>query len=513
MLPYVLNIWPRFKPDQSSEDEYENYCYARMILHHPFWEENELLGQFDTWKQAYENLCLNVEGHSHKDPLPLPNDNDDADAEDSDSESIPGEEEEGEGDWRAQWMLEAARHPNQGEEPMDIVLGTHDIDIQYNWLGNSPAVQIVDAATTWLTDHVKESPNDDLQMLPDVDYSLLKGEQCMVFLQVMAYFKRLRTNPEAVGEPLRINIDGMAGTGKSFLIWAITKAMRELYNDGVYANKDPVVCLAPTGIAAFGIRGWTINYGLSIPVREARDFRQLEKSRLQRHQTRWKDVKLIIVDEKSMIGRTQLGKCDRRLRQAFPTQLENILANMPALVFGDFGQLPPIGDTPMYSTRDSAKNYALTQEGRHVYESFSQSITLGQIFRQEGENQEQVRFRDTLANLRSYSITNDNYNLLASCFWDVLTPQNHQHFTQQIHLLPTRVSVQEMNFYQLSILNKPVVRCKAKHNCSAAKKASEEDADGLEKEIFLAEEAHVMLTRNIWTAKGRCKFHQHCVNL
>jgi hypothetical protein len=70
-----------------------------------------------------------------------------------------------------------------------------------------------------------------------------------------------------------------------------------------------------------------------------------------------------------------------------------------------------------------------------------------------------------------------------------------------------------MNFYQLSILNKPVVKCKAKHNCSAAKKASDEDADGLEKEIFLAEEARVMLTRNIWTAKGMYEFPYHCVNL
>ena len=175
---------------------------------------------------------------------------------------------------------------------------------------------------------------------------------------------------------------------------------------------------------------------------------------------------------------------------------------MPALLFGDFGQLPPIGDTPMYSTRDSARNHALTQEGRHVYESFSQSVTLSQIFCQEGENREQVRFRETLNNLRSYSITEDNYGLLAMRFWDVLTPQTRQHFTQQIHLLPTRASVQQMNFYQIALLNKPVVKCKAKHNCAAAKKASEDDADGLEKEIYLAEGAHVMLTRNIWTAKG-----------
>ena len=180
-----------------------------------------------------------------------------------------------EGEWHAQWMLEAAQHPNQAEAPLDTVLGTCDIDIQYDWLGNSPGVQVIDVSTTWLSDQVKESPNDGMQVLPDVDYTLLKGEQCIVFLQVIAYFKKLRAG--FVTQPLHINIDGMAGARKSFLIWAITKAMRELYDDGIYANKDPVVRLAPTGIAAFGIRGWTINYGLSIPVREGTDYRGIRQ--------------------------------------------------------------------------------------------------------------------------------------------------------------------------------------------------------------------------------------------
>jgi len=54
----------------------------------------------------------------------------------------------------------------------------------------------------------------------------------------------------------------------------------------------------------------------------------------------------------------------------------------------------------------------------------------------------------------------------------------------------------------LSELGKPVVRCKAKHNCPAARKASEEDAEGLEAETLLAEGAKVMVTRNLWIAKG-----------
>jgi hypothetical protein len=47
-----------------------------------------------------------------------------------------------------------------------------------------------------------------------------------------------------------------------------------------------------------------------------------------------------------------------------------------------------------------------------------------------------------------------------------------------------------------------MVQCQAKHNSPAAKKASDEDADGLEPMILLAEGACVMVTRNLWTSKG-----------
>jgi hypothetical protein len=57
-------------------------------------------------------------------------------------------------------------------------------------------------------------------------------------------------------------VDGTAGTGETFLIWAISYALREMYGDDL-AGKNPVVRLAPTGIAAFGISSWTINFGMS----------------------------------------------------------------------------------------------------------------------------------------------------------------------------------------------------------------------------------------------------------
>jgi hypothetical protein len=119
-----------------------------------------------------------------------------------------------------------------------------------------------------LNDDDMDVMQNDVQTLPEVDYRKLKGEQLErnVFLQVMAYFIKMKNGDENQPEPLRLNVDGTAGTGKSFLIWTITTALRELFSDGS-VSCDPVVRLAPTGVAAFGIRGWTINFGLMIPVK------------------------------------------------------------------------------------------------------------------------------------------------------------------------------------------------------------------------------------------------------
>ncbi|KAK7041219.1 hypothetical protein R3P38DRAFT_2471325, partial [Favolaschia claudopus] len=54
----------------------------------------------------------------------------------------------------------------------------------------------------------------------------------------------------------------------------------------------------------------------------------------------------------------------------------------------------------------------------------------------------------------------------------------------------------------LASLGKPVLLCWAEHNSREASKASEEDADGLEQEVLIAEGARVMITRNVWTSKG-----------
>ena len=110
----MVNVWPRYLPDRDEPEIYEKHCYARMILHHPFVGDpkDALLRHHVDWTAAYQSDCID-QAHMHVDSLPTSsNENEEVD---SDSESIPDEDHDDEL-WRAEWMEEAGRRPNQPVE-------------------------------------------------------------------------------------------------------------------------------------------------------------------------------------------------------------------------------------------------------------------------------------------------------------------------------------------------------------------------------------------------------------
>jgi hypothetical protein len=76
-----------------------------------------------------------------------------------------------------------------------------------------------------------------------------------------------------------------------------------------------------------------------------------------------------------------------------------MLGGMSTLIFGDFAQLPPVGDTLLYSDKSSSAHTSLSQEGCMVFEHFNQSVTLDTVFHQAGEDNVQIAFRDALMHL------------------------------------------------------------------------------------------------------------------
>ena len=104
-------------------------------------------------------------------------------------------------------------------------------------------------------------------------------------------------------------------------------------------------------------------------------------------------MKYIIIDEKSIVERRMLGTIDKRLRQAFPEHNNETFGGRSVILFGDFGQLPPVLDVPMYS---SEKGGTLSNDGIAVYREFREVYKLEAIERQSGNSSEQQIFWEIL---------------------------------------------------------------------------------------------------------------------
>ena len=136
------------------------------------------------------------------------------------------------------------------------------------------------------------------------------------------------------GKPMHMIVSETGGTGKTYLI----KALK-------YVLRDPCIVTATTGIASFSINGVTLHSAAQLPIRE---FRDLQGSSLQRLQLRLNGNKFLIVDEMSMIGHKMLSWFDNRLQSGTGHQ-DVPFGGMSIILMGDFGQLPPVGDKPIYT--------------------------------------------------------------------------------------------------------------------------------------------------------------------
>jgi hypothetical protein len=76
---------------------------------------------------------------------------------------------------------------------------------------------------------------------------------------------------------------------------------------------------------------------------------------------------------------------------------------------GDFGQLPPVGDKPMYVSRNGT---VVSDHGHSLYLMFESVIILDQVMRQAGEDPEAVAFRALVMRMRNGEVTEEDWKLL-----------------------------------------------------------------------------------------------------
>ncbi len=346
----------------------------------------------------------------------------------------------------------------------------------FDWTAAAQSYPNLEEAPTFVTRHRQQTAPHVFTTSASPDN--LQGTQLEVYTAVRDHFTS--NSPT----PLRLIVTGTAGTGKSYLI----QCLRLLLS-------DTLKVAAPTGVASFIIDGSTLHSLLHLPTRG--EFKELEGNRLLQLQQVMAPIKYIIIDEMSMVGRKVFGQIDRRLRQAFPHHAQEVFGGCSILLFGDFGQLPPVMDLPLYTT-DTRSD--LSDQGRAAYLQFDKAFTLTRIMRQAGQDPDQVRFRDILLRLRNAEVTIEDWNCLMT--QTPTTVSDLTPFANALRLHPTVEAVVEHNVAKLQASGQPIATIKAVHTGANAARASADDASGLEAVVCLANSARVMLTSNLWIEVG-----------
>lgn len=516
--PRIVRVFPRYSSDPE-DDSFEDWCRAKLQLHHPYRgspanlqkdEDGEDIG----FVRAYLERCLDASCEHPADPLPRLHEENDEESEDEDEDEDL--EEETRRGYRAAWQRMAEMGPLQRPVRPRRYLGMRDLDVAHEWKAREEDVTeaTLKLITTYINEQKKQAGGDDRELDP-VDIAMLCGEQKRLFTKIVAHQDAWLRGHDP--PPLRVHIDGTAGTGKSFTITAISTAIKatahqsrrqpapadvdngdEAFELALDDGRIGLLRFAPSGIAAFNIKGETLHSGVSLPVTKSREYVELTPAKRLKLQERFKDVRYIILDEKSMIGQRTFGYFDRRLREIM--RKDDFFGGLSILLFGDFGQLPPVGDKALY---DGLPSSDLGMAGYEAYQSIKESITLRRMMRQQGEDPESVAFKLALGHLREQKVTMADCDLLAERALSRMSEAARAAFDGCLHLLTTNEEVAQYNEQALEREGKPVVRIVAKHTGGAlAEKAEANNAGGLDRHLYIMEGAKVMLTANLWTAEG-----------
>jgi ATP-dependent DNA helicase PIF1 len=498
----LLRVFPRFSPDPQG-DSYEDFCRTKVILHHPFRDLNAIR---ESEEQSWSEFYAKCHADGHEDPKDTLRcwEGEHREQEATEDEELPVDADLSDRE-EADWQALARLFPTGADIPLRGTddIGRRPIDDRWDIDASRTSWNDVNLLSSWIeeqksSDAPQRQQQRRQQQQQEIDIGTLAGEQRVIFDEYMDTYRKILSDENS--PQMLFNIDGTAGCGKTYLIAAICQGLRQLA--GSHGRPDPIRILAPSGVAALNVHGQTLHSGFGLPIN---GFGPLSGARLANMQLLWQGVHFVIIDEKSMLGLRSLAQIDSRCRQLFPQHAGVPFGKLNVALVGDFAQLPPVGDTPLYSPPPPAatENGCLGRDGSSLYHLFTRSFSLQIAHRQAGDSPEQIQFRTLLRNASQGSLTVDKWKLLNSRFERNLCPEDRILFRDCICLYTTRTDVDDLNLAELLALNQPCARIAARHEGGPpAAKATADEAGGLENYTLLAKGAKVMITRNIWQTGG-----------
>lgn len=191
------------------------------------------------------------------------------------------------------------------------------------------------------------------------------------------------------------------------------------------------------------------------------------------------------------------GKIESRCKQAMGNN--EPFGGLFVYLFGDIKQLPPVKDRPLYVKRTGGRySYSLHDQGQLVFRHyFSKAHILQAAHRQIGTGGNEDNFKIALDRLSFGKSSENDWQIFMTRSTSAVPAQEQRLFEDAIWIFTTKQEVIDYNLIRLRTLDHLVAILLAKHNCSAAAKATSDDAGCLSYTLKLSFGACVILTRNL----------------
>ena len=293
---------------------------------------------------------------------------------------------------------------------------------------------------------------------------------------------------------------GKGGAGKSYTVDCVLSTLKNQYN----FREENYLILATSAMAATVISGATVHspdHGLGIPT--GNRYVELKGNELKKYQTRLKYLKLLIIDEFSMLGQKELFFVSERLKQIKSNT--DIFGGVCVILIGDPAQLPPVQGNALWIDNTTSRNQA-TKNGSLLYTSFDECLFLKENNRLDENDPQSVQFNRILNKIRDGKITDEDCEIIRNtcsrCRMGATSFRDKGFENDGItHLYSTNEEANKFNDSELLKLQKGINQRKiariTAENSDGARSFDSTYARKLANELFLCVDAKVMLLHNL----------------
>ncbi|KAB0799246.1 hypothetical protein PPYR_07126 [Photinus pyralis] len=204
-------------------------------------------------------------------------------------------------------------------------------------------------------------------------------------------------------------ITGGAGVGKSRLISAIYQSIIKIFRMSPGQTKEnEVLLVAFTGMAAHNIGGVTAHAAFCLVPTIGDAEKMLPPDKANSMAASLQHLKLIIIDEISMLPAELLNQISSRLKQTRRTTAE--FGSVSVIAVGDFNQLAPVGGAMPFKPRNSRQGSSVSILVDNPQWSLFQYYKLPRVMRQRDD----LRFAQALNRIPTGECTAEDIQLFES---------------------------------------------------------------------------------------------------